>query len=771
MSQFFTGYSDYKYIGHNTPRKEARGLVTGKATFLDDFKLQHMLYGRSLRCPHAHARIKSINVDKAREVKGVHAVLTYMDLDPNMRLGWPPQKSVLDQHLRYVGDPVAFIAAETVKIADEAMELIEVEYEVLTAAYTGWDAAQDAAEPLYPGMFDHNEIRPGLEIFQPEGLWWHMQRGDVEEGFKECTYIAEDKVEYNKMPNPMAPEPPAVIVRYDGDMNFTVWATTQGPFICKTMGNFVMPTANFKVNAFNVGGSYGNKQSMAGQFMCATALAMATKHPVKVKLTKTEQLLCYESRLGSQISAKIGMDEDGVVKAVKGKWVVDTGCFSNATQGQVGVGLGEANLIVGKCPNWDLDTELMATNKMPAGIARGYGGMELNACLNILLCRTMEAGGFDPIEVYKKNYISEGDRYNWRDGVLWQAHDVQYADFIQHSADKFNWKDKWKGWGKPTWVSDDGKKARGVGVGIIGNADVGEDYNEAYVRVMPEVMTGDARVILQMDIPESGMGQRSSICKMVAEVLNVPYEKVDITAIGTGEFNPNSFGLCGSRGTNTYGRAACNAAEDVRQKLFDLAEPHLHVPTDTMYLDDYGVRAKHKPERFVKWIHLIPELLTMTGYGKHLESFGVPTCVISFVEVEVDLETGKFDIIKMLSGSDVGQVIDPLALEGQFHGAFGASCTDSATFEEGIIDTATGRNMAYNMIEHKWRPFNQFPEFDTDVKESHWDTFQFKALGVGEITGAAAAPAVLQAVSNAIGAHVTEYPATPKAVLKALGKL
>lgn len=771
MSKYETKYSDFKYIGHSTPRKEARGIVTGKTTFLDDFTVPNTLIGRCLRCPHPHAMIKSINVEKAKQVKGVHAVLTYKDVNPAWNMGWPPIKPILDEHLRFVGDPVAFIAADTAEIADEAVELIEVEYEILPASFTGWDAIQDDAAQLYPGIFQHNEVMPGFPPFQPEGPWWHLERGNVEKGFEECAYIAEDRVEYNKMPSPMAPEPPEAIVRWDEDLNFKIWTTTQGTMITRAFLGALMPTANFKVEAFNVGGSYGNKETMSAILVCGIVLSMATRRPVKVKLTKTEQLLCHEIRLGSQIQAKIGMDKDGVVKAVKGKWVVDTGYISMTTQGQVCVGLGEANLIMGKCPNWDLDSQLIATNKTPAGIARGYGGMELNACLNILMCRTMEAGGFDPVEVYKKNYISDGDRYQWRDGIYWKAHTVDYKQIIQACADKFGWKDKWKGWGKPSWVSPDGKRVRGIGCGVFGNADASEDNNEAYVKIDPYAFSENAHVVLVCDIPESGQGTRSNAIKMVAEILNIKYEDVDITPIGSGDFNPNGFGLCGSRGTITYGRAVCNAAEEARRKLFELAEPVLHVPVDTMVLDDYGVRAKHRPERFVKWKDLLPHFLTLTAYGKHLESFGIPSCVVNFAEVEVDLETGKYDVIRMIGGSDVGQIIDPKSLEMQFHGGIGAAAMDSAVYEEGILDTATGRNMSYNMIEHKWRPFNNFPEFETEVMESQFDTFQFKAVGIGEITGASTAPVILQAISNAVGVHVSEYPATPQVILKALGKL
>ena len=772
MSIFETRYTDLQYVGKYVPRKDARGIVTGKTTFLDDFKVPNMIYGRALRCPYPHAMVKSIDISKAQAVKGVHAVLTYKDVDPEWKMGWPPQKPVLDDHLRYVGDPVAFVAADSVDIANEAIELIEVEYDLLKPAYNGWDASADDADQLYPGNFDHNEITPGFPFFQPDGPFSHLIRGDVEEGFTECDYIVEDKVEYNKMPNPLAPEPPGCIVRWDGKLDFQVWATCQGPFICKLLASFGMPPeANFKVSAFNVGGSYGNKHSMSQQVLCGVVLSMATSRPVKVFLDKTEQLLCYENRLGSQIEAKIGMDKDGYVKAVKGKWIVEAGSFSNCTQGQVGVGLGETQIIMGACKNWDMDTQLIATNRTPAGIARGYGGMELNACLNLLMCRAMQAGDFDPVEVYKKNYIKDGDQFIWRDGITWTNHGMNYADMIQKTADKFGWKNKWNGWLKPSWVSPDGKKRRGVGVALIGNADAGEDNNECYVRITPDLKGTGADVMICMDVPESGMGERASLSKMAAEILNVPYERVSITEPGQGNGNPGAFGICGSRGTITYGRPVCCACEDLRNQLFSLAAMVLKVPEDTMMLEYGWVVSKHRPELRVAWRDLIPPTLSLTGYGKHVETFGCPSCVITFIEAEVDMETGRAEVKNIVSGSDVGQIIDPSMLEMQMQGGIGSSSLDSALYEENVVDEPTGRVLTSNLIDYKWRPFNEFPEFDTEVLESQFDTFQFKAVGVAEVTGAQMAPALMQAISNAIGVNVSTYPATPDVILKAMEKI
>lgn len=760
----------YKYVGKvNVPRKDAAELVTGKAVFLDDFKVPRMLIGKMLRSPYAHARIKSIDVEEAKKLNGVVTVITYKDVDQNWKMGWPPTKPILGEEVMYVGDAVAMVAAETESIAEEALELIKVEYEVLPAVVNALEAVKDGAPQLYD-MFKNNIITPGYPPFQKDGPFWHLVKGDVEKGFEECAYVAEDTVEFAKMPAPNAPEAPGAIVRWEGGKNFTVWCDTQSGHICKTLNNIVMPDASFDVRTFNVGGSYGNKQSQVVQVMSAAILSMKTNRPVKVFQSKVEQMCCFETRLGSQVHARIGMDKDGVVKAVKAEWTVDAGCLSNATQGQIGVGIGETQIVMAKCPNWDLDTALVATNKQPAGIVRGYGGQELNSCLSLLMGRTMREGNFDPVEVYKKNYVCEGDMITWRDGRQWKIHSVNYVNAIDAAAKKFGWKDKWKGWGVPTWESEDGKLVRGVGCGIIGNCDVGEDNTEAYVRIVPDLFTDVSRVVIQTNITESGMGQRSNVVKMVADVLNVDYDMIEVTPPDV-KINPTGFGLCGSRGTITYGHAIVSAAEDLRDQLFKLAVPYLEVAADSMYLTNYGVATDARPGRFVSWKKLIPPDLTLTGYGQHLENFSTPNMFIIFLEVEVNKETGQVKVLDILGGSDAGQIIDPSMLEMQAQAGIGSASLDTALYEEHVIDPATLRTLTYDMLEAKTRPFNDFPTYETCFLESQFDTFQFKAVGVGEIAGAAAASATMQAISNAIGTQVSTYPATPAVILKALNKI
>ena len=406
---------NYRHIGNYTPRKDARDIVTGKAIFLDDFSVPHMLYGKTKRSPYPHAKILSIDTSKAEALPGVRAVITHKNMPERWGLGLPVHRLLMEDKVFYVGDLVALIAADTEEIATEAIDLIDVEYEQLEPVYSAEEALKEGAVELYP-RFKGNHVDNGIKYFQPDGPWWQIIRGDVEKGFAECEYVAEDKVAFDKMPAPLAPETPCCIAKYEGGNEYTIWASSQSAHILKLMGEGRIPGSNLSVKTFNVGGSYGNKQSLMTTVLSASMLSLVTKRPVKIVLTKEEQLMSYEVRLGSTITAKIGMDKEGYVRAVQGDWLVDTGAIADSVQGQVGVGLGEAQLVLAKCPNWFMDSHIAVTNKQAAGIVRGYGGQELNSCLERLMCTAMKEGNFDPLDVFKKNYIAPGDRFIWCDG-------------------------------------------------------------------------------------------------------------------------------------------------------------------------------------------------------------------------------------------------------------------------------------------------------------------------------------------------------------------
>lgn len=759
----------FRHIGKYRVRADARDIVTGRATFLDDFTVPRMIYAQVLRSPYAHARIISIDKTEAEAMPGVHCVITYKDMPKGWTLGWPPHKDLMAEEVYFAGDPVAVVAADTVDIAREALHKIKVEYEALPAVFDALDALQPDAPVLYPGKFKSgtNEVDPGVPHFQPEGPFWQVIEGDIEEGFKNCKYVGETMVEFNKMCSPNAPETPSCIVRWEGGNDYTVWASSQSPFICKLYNGPRIPKSNLRVKTFNVGGSYGNKQTLSETILCCASAAIKTGRPVKLVLSKAEQFAAHEQRLGSKIHAKIGMTEDGIFDAVQGCWYIDTGALCDATQGQIGVGLGEAQLVMAKCRHWDLDSKCVVTNKCPAGIVRGYGGQELNSCLARVMAHCMMLADKDPVEIFKKNYVNVGDKYYWRDGLIWQNRGTSnYPHTMELAAEKFGWKDAWKGWLKPTRV--EGRMAYGVGVGVIGNADVAEDNTQCIVRIQSDVKGRYGTLIVQTDITESGMGQRAAAAKFAAEVMNVPIERVYVTDPDSLS-NVVNFGLCGSRGTITVGKAVSKAALDAKKKVLELGALHFNCSPEQLETKDFQVYMRDRPEKSIPIKKLGPKDLNIVGYGEHVEQFDVPSMCMFFCEVGVDLDTGETKVVRFMQGTDIGQIIDNRMVRMQLQGGVGSASLDTATMEECIYDTeGTGKMLTTGQIEYKCRTFNDMPKHSCVIEESHPDTFMFKAIGIGEISGAAGASAVLMAISNAIGVEVNAYPATPDMILKAM---
>ena len=753
---------NYRYIGKDTPRKDAVDIVTGRAQYIDDVRLPHMLFGRALRSPLPHANIKSIDVSKAAALPGVHAVLTWKDI-PRYEWGIPVHMRILDKKVRFVGDAVALVAAESWELCDRAIELIEVEYEPLQACY---DVAE-AIRPSQPALYDQY---PGNIIPQIPQLLQNVIRGDVETGFKEADEIIEGTGFYECFPNPLPPEPPGVIAYWKNPDKLIVYTATQSLGLNRFLAQnpaFFSTTTDVQFIATQCGGSYGTKNANMTPVGYAAFLSKAARRPVKVYYTKEEHMAAYSLRLSCRINAKVGIKKDGTVTAVTGDWFVNAGSGSEAGPHEIAVGCGEAQLVL-RCPNWDLHSKLVLTNRANTGIVRGYGGQELESSLLPILGMAMEKAGVNPVDFFKKNFVKAGDEYIWRDGKKYIYRGVDFSPAIDNGAVKFGWHDKWKGWGKPTSV--DGTKRRGVGLGIHCNADVGEDFSEAWVKLTPN----DGRAIVFVAASEAGQGQRSSLAKMAAEVLKLPLERVNMSNPDT-DTNPFDHSLVGSRGTYATGSAVIKAAEDARRQLLELAAPVMKLKPEEMDSEDgYIFEVKH-PENRQVWRRAIGSyastVTTVLGKGRFEQDFTLSNFLMTFVEVEVDTATGKIKLTDVVQSAGCGQVISPASLEGQLHGALGAAGLDTAIFEGGVLDTDTGRMMNGNMIDYKWRTFNDLPSFANITLDTPIPSHRFKAVGVGEIATSPGPSAVLMAVYNAIGVRIMDYPFTPDKVLKALGKV
>ena len=749
----------YRYIGKVTPRKDATEIVTGGAKYLNDIKFPDLLYGKVLRSPHPHALIKRIDKSKAERLKGVKAVLTWEDV-PDWKGGTPRYTRILDRKVRYVGDAVALVAATTEEIAKEALHLIDVEYELLPAVFDMEDALKPGAPQLYE-EFPGNIVTPGVPFFGPKSLK-EVVMGDVEKGFKEADAITEGTFGYENIPNPLPPEPPGAIALWEEPNKVTLRVSNQASYMDKIT---LFHVFNRKVEVRTIGGPCGG--SFGSKFMSwqvqsyAALLSRATGKPVKVVFTKEEHMAAFTLRPASRMKARVGMKRDGTVTAVSGTWLIDTGYYSMTTQSQVAVGCGEVQIMV-RCPNWDLKPVIVCTNRNASGIVRGFGGQELKCTLIPLLSLAMEKLDIDPFQFLKKNYVKPGDGYFWRDGIWYTYRGVDYTKAMEKGAESFGWKEKWKGWLKPTAV--DGVKRIGVGVGVHGNADIGEDASEAYVRLHP-----DGTAMLFSCVTEHGTGQRSNFVKMVAEVLQLPMENVSVTPSDS-LINPYEFGPAGSRGTYAIGSAVITAAEDAKRKLFELIAPMLQAEPYDLETVDGVIFVKGNPEKRLPWKAMSIDR-TITGYGRFEPDYTLTNCMMTFVEVEVDTETGNVTLLRVVNATDVGQIIDPPGLEGQLNGCLGSAGIDSALFEETILDRSTGHILNANLVDYKWRTFSELPTIDNVVLETPFPSHRFHAVGVGEVTTSPGPSAVLMAVSNALSTWLHDYPLTPDKVLRALGKI
>jgi xanthine dehydrogenase molybdenum-binding subunit len=361
--------------------------------------------------------------------------------------------------------------------------------------------------------------------------------------------------------------------------------------------------------------------------------------------------------------------------------------------------------------------------------------------------------------VIKKNFVKPGGGYYWRDGEWYKYRGIDFSKAMDEGAELFDWENKWKGWLQPSAVN--GGKRRGVGVGVHGNADIGEDVAEAYVQLG---YNGTATIFLC--VAEHGTGQKTNYPRVAAEVLQIPPENIFMSPADT-LVTPFEFGPVGSRGTYAISSAVINAAEDARKKLLEMAAPRLGARPEDLDTADGVIFVKRHPEKGIKW-RLMGNDRTILGYGRFEPDFTMCNCMMSFVEVEVDTETGKVSLVRVVNATDIGQIIDPVGLQNQLNGCWGSAGIDSAIFEETILDRRTGHIVNANLIDYKWRTFAELPAAEHAVLETPFPSHRFHAIGIAEITTSPGPSAALMAVSNAIGAWLHEYPVTPDRVFRAL---
>ena len=781
----------YQTVGKPEKKVDAVKLVQGKPAFTADMDIRGMLYARVLRSPHAHARIKNIDASKARDLKGVAAVLTWKDIprvvystagqsDP---IPGPLDAFSLDNKVRFVGDRVAMVAAESPEIAEKALGLINVEYEILDAIIDSRDAMKPEAikihdEPEFVNFADSNpEKNLAAEI--------RIDIGDVEKGFKEADEIFEAEYEVPKVQQAHI-EPHVCVTYWDEDDRLVIRTSTQVPFHVRRMLAPVLnlPVKRIRVIKPRIGGGFGGKQEVLMEDVPAH-LTIATKRPVIYEYTREEEFIGARSRHPMKIKMKTGVKRDGTITANSMYALSDTGaygCHALTVTGNTGhkamalyVGDGEYR----KAPNIRFYADVVYTNTPPSGAFRGYGVPQGYWPLDRHMEKIARAMGFDPIDFRLKNAIRPGEYHPfstaWNEGREPRpeiVHTVGLEQCVAQGRAAIGWDDKY---GNEEWRNNvptvmgqvPGKNLkRGIGVAMVmqGTAIPYLDMGGASIK-----MNDDGSFNLLVGATDLGTGSDTVLAQMAAEVLGVPVEDM-ITYSSDTDFTPFDKGAYASSTTYISGTAAVNAAKICAERVKVRAAMILKLDKH----DDIKLanRQAIAPDgRTVSFAEIALDSLhknnqeQIMGVASYVSPVSPPPFAAQFAEVTVDEETGAVTVDRLVMAVDSGVIVNPLTASGQIEGgmtqALGYAVCEEMRYDE--KGDAIERDLDHY---HIFRA-DEMPELETIFVETFEPSHPFGVKAVAEIPMDGVAPAVGNAILDAIGVNLDEIPTTPERVWRA----
>ncbi|MEM2673710.1 MAG: xanthine dehydrogenase family protein molybdopterin-binding subunit [Candidatus Bathyarchaeia archaeon] len=774
-------YKEWKVLGKPIPCVNSYLKVTGKAAFTDDIIRPNMLYGKILRSPFAHAKIVKIDASEAEALPGVSSVITYKDVE-TMGVSQKPPAYILTDRVFYVGDVVAAVAAEDEAIAEEALDLIKVEYEPLPFWLTPEEAS--SAQPMHPEVTKDNIV---------VGMWppYYRSVGDIKEGFKGSDIIVD--VEFRK-PNikHMFLENFTAVAEWRGD-ELHVWSHPQVGAVSFAMmlaSIFNVPTNKVHVYQCFIGGGFGGKMGDAPLRVAALAAMLAKKsgRPVKIR-TNIREHFVEGAVLDPGISTfkyKIGADKLGNLKAI------DATVWAGQGERSINLGIvycGDTIFNTYRIPNRSFKAYPYYTNTPMSQALRAYGSQAGVPPLEEAVNEIAEKLGMDPVDFIIKNGLRDGDivtQYLHND---FQLAGGSLPELVQKAAEIFNWKEKWKGWSVPTEIS--GSKRRGIGLAVATHTAWGVPQPDRVKdTVIIKVNVNDGTVEWVTDGRDIGSGFDTVVSQVIAEVLGIDIKDI-IHAPPQSVGQPIGGWTFASKALQSTVFAAYNAANNLKRNIITAAASILNVDPNRLVLDLKGTRiyVAGDPTRYVK-LSKIGEIYggILIGIGScpsHYEGpesymdpvtgrrLGMKGMFCSFAEVEVDIETGKIDVIKLMVATQPGMILNPLMVYGQLIGSavHGMGCM----LWEGIIyDEKTGTPLNASFIEYPIPTALDVTEDQfvcvTIVDPDDAKLTPYRAKGIAEGMFAAMWHSIHMAVYNAIGRKIREFPLRPEKILRALGK-
>ena len=777
--------AEYSVIGKSVLRVDALDKVTGAAKYTSEegLGLPGMLCGKVLYSPHPHARIISIDTARAERLRGVRAVLTGKDV-PEHRTG----VMINDRHVlcrervRFVGDAVAVVAAETVEAAEEALELIDVKYEELPAIFDVEGAMKpDCPVVLHPDLPSYN--RPvynylGWDLPGPNVHTYHkVRKGDVEEGFKQADLIVENRFANDRMTHCQL-EPYNTVCYPESDGSLTVWTSGRlymnlGP-ICQAFN--LLPT-KVRMRSVYVGGMFG---TVGRPERFAVLLALKTGKPVKIVYTREECFIDGLNRLPKVVYIKDGVKSDGSLLAREMKVIVNTGAYTDTAPLTIRNGAFHASQY--RLPNFKWDAYGVYSNEPPCGPLRGFGSAEVLWATEQHMDILADKLGIDPLEFRLNNTPDEGE-VNVRGEIV---HSIGAKEALQKVA-------KWIGWDKPA-ESSNGSIKIGKGLALGNKYTQADTVSSAVVKVHM-----DGTIEVRHGADECGQGCNTVFTQIAAEEFGVSLERIKIVWGDTARV-PYDFGTASSRCTLYVGNAILLACQDAKRQMFEIAAPLLGTIPENLASREGKVFIKNSPEKALKIADLflpsLPEargttkLATCLAEGGEILGkatfWGRPSAedpetgqgerlTISYcygaqaVEVAVDMETGLVKILRFCSAFDTGRPINPRMVEGQMEG--GAGMGIGSALYEGFVFSNNGEILNPNLADYRIPSTMEVPSGDNMgsmiVEDPHQEG-PFGAKGMGEAGMNPTAPAIANAIYNATGVRLTHLPMTPERILRAL---
>ena len=757
--------SEYQVIGKKTPKKDALVKATGAAKFVTDISQDRMLQAQILRSPLPHAKIVDIDVSKARSLPGVKAVITAADA-PQTRYGtYLKDRPVFARRkVRYVGEPVAAVAAVDVDTAREALELIKVDYEELPAVFDPEEALKEGAPILHEEVESYFCLYPAIRHDNVCG-YVEVSQGDPEIGFAQADHIFEDTFEVQSAHQGYI-EPRVALAFVDGNGRVTLNASTQMPFIMRMQMAEALALSIGKIRVISgyVGGAFGGKTNT----FCephVILLAQKTGRPVKYTPTREEEFLAGNPRHPAKLTVKTGVTKDGIILARHVGMTFDCGAYAHEGPGVLSMA---AQLSMGpyKIPHMKAECNLVYTNKIPFGAFRGYGHPQACFAEECQMDIIADALGIDPLDIRLINAAEDGDPLPT--GQHWK--NVTIKQTLTAAAERFDWKNR----------RQNKKPNRGLGLACLGQG-VGLLGSGAMIKI-----NEDCSVDVLTGATDLGTGSDTALAQIAAEELGLPLDSVHMVTADTGT-TPHDFGSVGSRVVFNAGHAVKMAAADARKQLFERAGIALGVQPEELEMKDGLVVVKADPEKSIDLFHLsVGEHFhghgQIMGHGTYLahgephdpettKGFALgpyPTFVFGaqFCEVEVDPESGAVQVLDILSCHDVGQIINPDGVEGQIQGGvlqgLGYALSEEVLFDDqGRVTTTTFAD--YRMPTAADAPIIKALALEVPDAES-----PFGAKGVAEPPLGMTGPAVSGAVHDAVGVRMKSLPITPQKLVKAL---